>query len=99
MAAFARMFSSRSNLRHLGPLLRAVLEPRKPRHRVLRVALGVAGVLLLAVLVVVGIAVGAVMLVLGLGYRLLNPKRPASRSSRIVDAEYRVVSRPALQSR
>lgn len=92
--------SGRLDLRQLGAVLRAVMEPRKPRHRALRIALGVAGVVLLAALVVIGIAVGAIMLTLGLAYRLLSRRsRPAPRASRIVDGEYRVVTRQVLQSR
>jgi hypothetical protein len=103
MFAYVRLFASR----HLGPsplgsgplasLLRAVLEPRKPRHRVLRFLLGLAGVALLAVLVVVGVAVGAVMLTLGLGYRLLTRgARPAAAKTRVVEGQYRVVTHPVL---
>lgn len=99
------VFSSRPdhrslNLQAIGAFARAVLEPRKPRHRALRVALGVAGVMLLAVLVVVGVMVGALMLAGGLVYRLVRrtPRRPAP-VSRVVEGEYRVVQRPALYSR
>jgi hypothetical protein len=98
MFDYARLFgSSRFDSRHVMSVLRAVLEPRKPRHRVLRVLLGLAGVALLAVLVVVGVAVGAVMLTLGLGYRLLTGgSRRAAAPTRVVDGEYRVVARAVL---
>lgn len=77
---------------------RVVLEPRKPRHRVLRALLGVVGLALLVVLLAVGLVVGAVMITGGLVWRLLRspqPARPAARG-RVVDAAYRVVGRPAL---
>ena len=76
---------------------RAVLEPRKPRHRVLRVLLALAGLALLGVLVVVALAVGAVMILGGLGWKLLRraPSAPA-RDDRVIDASYRVVARPLL---
>lgn len=104
MFAFARLFASsrfgsrRPDPRQLMAALRAVFEPRKPRHRALRFLLGVAGVALLAVLVVAAIAVGAVMLAFGLGYRLLGggARRDAAGASRVVEGQYRVVSRPAL---
>lgn len=94
----ARLFGgSRFDAHRFSSRLRAVLEPRKPRHRALRVVLGVVGVALLAVLVAVAIVLGAAMLTIGLGYRLLRGgSRPAARDARIVEAEYSVVARPAL---
>lgn len=102
MFASARHFASRhfassrlgSGL--FASVLRAVFEPRKPRHRALRFLLGIAGVALLAALAVVGIAVGAVMLTLGLGYRLLTRGARPAATTRVVEGEYRVVARPAL---
>jgi hypothetical protein len=93
-----RLFGgSRLDAHRFSARLRAVLEPRKPRHRALRFVLGVVGVALLAVLVAVAIVVGAAMLTVGLGYRLLRGSaRPAVRDPRIVEAEYSVVARPAL---
>jgi hypothetical protein len=103
MSAYARLFASRHfgssplGSGALASVLRAVFEPRKPRHRALRFLLGLAGVALLAVLVVVGIVVGAVMLTLGLGYRLLTGgMRSAAAPTRVMDGEYRVVARPVL---
>lgn len=97
MSAYARLFgSSRFDPRLVASVLRTVFEPRKPRHRALRFLLGLAGVALLAVLVVVGIAVGAVMLTLGLGYRLLTRRARPAASTRVVEGQYRVVARPVL---
>jgi hypothetical protein len=77
-------------------VLRAVIEPRKPRHRVLRVVLGLAGLVLLSMLVVVGAVVGAAMIAGGLAWRLLRrPVRPAAEA-RVFDGAYRVVERPML---
>ncbi|GHA89220.1 hypothetical protein [Cognatilysobacter bugurensis] len=106
MFAYARLFlssrfgSRRPDPRHVLSALRTLLEPRKPRHRALRVLLGVVGVLLLAVLAVVGIALGALMLMCGLGYRMLrgSPRRERVTATRVVDGEYRVVARPVLPS-
>jgi hypothetical protein len=77
--------------------LGAVLSPRKPRHPLLRIAFGLLGLALLAVLLVVGVFVGATMLVVGLFGRLLFARgaKPAN-DARVVDAEYRVVRKPAL---
>lgn len=76
--------------------LGAMFAPRKPRHPLARVAVGLLGLALLAVLLVVGVVVGTAMLALGLVRRLLvrRPARPA-RQGTVVDAEYRVVDRPA----
>jgi hypothetical protein len=76
---------------------RAVLEPRKPRHRVLRVVLALAGLALLGVFVVAALAVGAVMILGGLGWKLLRRAPAAPRSDdRVIDGSYRVVQRPML---
>ena len=73
----------------------ALFAPRKPRHPLLRVLLGLVGVALLAVLLVVGLVVGAAMLTGGLLWRLLRQRdKPVATDSRVVDAEYRVVSKP-----
>lgn len=106
MFAYARLFvssrfgSRRPDPRHVMSALRALLEPRKPRHRALRVLFGVVGVALLAVLAVVGIAVGALMLTCGLVYRLLRggARRERVGATRVLDGEYRTVARPALPS-
>ncbi|MFT4197892.1 MAG: hypothetical protein QM601_08290 [Pseudoxanthomonas sp.] len=77
--------------------LRAVLEPRKPRHRLMRAALGLVGLAVLSVLVFFGLFVGAAMVAAGLGWRLLRARqqRPAA-PARVVEGEYRVVRKPAL---
>ncbi len=74
----------------------ALFAPRKPRHPLARLAVGLLGLALLAVLLVVGVVVGTAMLALGLARRLLS-RRPVAqaRPGRIVDAEYRVVDKPA----
>jgi hypothetical protein len=75
----------------------AMFAPRKPRHPLLRLAVGLLGVALLAMLLVVGVVVGTAMLAVGLARRLLS-RRPAQQPRRhrnVVDAEYRVVDKPA----
>lgn len=76
--------------------VRAAFEPRKPRHRLLRVALGVLGLVVLAGLVVVGAVVGAAMLLGGLAVAMLRNLRGPRRSSDVMSAEYRVVDSPRL---
>lgn len=74
----------------------AIFAPRKPRHPLLRLAVGLLGLLLLAGLLVVGVVVGTAMLALGLLRRLLGGgARPQPQPGNVVDAEYRVVDKPA----
>ena len=74
----------------------ALFAPRKPRHPLARLAVGLLGLALLAVLLVVGVVVGTAMLALGLVRRvLLRRQAQPVRRGAIVDAEYRVVDRPA----
>mgnify|MGYP003576928407 CR=1 FL=1 len=71
--------------------------PRKPRTPLLRVALGLVGLVLLAMLVFFGLFIGAAMLAAGVAWRLL--RKPSSRKGApgpVVDAEYRVVRKPEL---
>jgi len=71
----------------------AMFAPRKPRHPFLRLAVGLLGVLVLALLLVVGVVVGTAMLAAGLARRLLT-RRPAPRArGAVVEAEYRVVDK------
>ena len=79
--------------------MRAAYAARKPRNGPLRFLLGVVGLGLLAMLVVAGVMVGAVMLAAGLIYRLVQGRgtlasRP--RDTQVVDAEYRVIAKPLL---
>ncbi|MDC7806202.1 hypothetical protein PQS31_05110 [Luteimonas sp BLCC-B24] len=73
--------------------VRAMFAPRKPRHPVLRVLLGLTGVALLAVLLVAGLFIGAAMILFGVARRLLvrRGRDPRAVDARFVDAEYRVV--------
>lgn len=95
MTASAFRFSSAP----LQSRLRAAFATRKPRKGLLRVALGLVGLGLLAVLVVVGVVVGAAMLAIGVLYKLVHGRGTLSsrpHDARVVDAEYRVVSKPLL---
>lgn len=75
---------------------RAVIEPRKPRHRVLRVVLTLFGLVLLAAFAAVALAVGTVVILGSVAWRLLRPRGVARRDDRVIDATYRVVPRPLL---
>jgi hypothetical protein len=75
---------------------RAVLEPRKPRHRVLRVLLALAGLVRHGVFIVAALAVGTVMIVGGLAWKLLRRGPAVPRGVRVIDGSYRVVARPML---
>lgn len=75
--------------------LRGLLTPRKPRNPVLRVALGLVGVAILAALLVVGVFVGAAMVSVGLLRTALRGRRGrAQPRGEVLDAEYRVVTKP-----
>jgi len=77
---------------------RHVFAPRKPRHPLLRVGLGLLGVALLGVLVFFSVFVGAAMIIIGVAWKLLGQrgKPVAVRDARVVEGEYRVVRKPVL---
>jgi len=88
---------SRFHTRGFQSRVRSAFEPRKPRHRLLRFALGVVGLGVLVMLVMAGVVVGATMLAVGLVYKLFARRaKPVAHDPRIVDAEYRVVAKPLL---
>ncbi|KAF1687345.1 hypothetical protein B1992_05045 [Pseudoxanthomonas broegbernensis] len=80
--------------------LGALFSPRKPRAPLLRVALGLVGVALLALLVFFSVFVGAAMIAAGLAWKLLRGRaRPATgQAGHVMDAEYRVLRKPVLPS-
>jgi hypothetical protein len=91
MSAHAFHFDSRR--------LHAAFAPRKPRHPMARIAIGLLGVGLLALLVFFSVFVGAAMLAIGLIYRLTRNRRSAlgaASRTRVVEGEYRVVGKPVL---
>jgi hypothetical protein len=83
--------------------LHAAFAPRKPRHPLARLAIGLLGLGVLAVLVFFSVFVGIGMLTVGLVYRLLRQRGkpmfardPRAARGRIVDGEFRVVGKTAL---
>ena len=82
-----------------GNTFRNAFAPRKPRHPMARIAIGLLGVGLLALLVFFSVFVGAAMLAIGLIYRLTRNRRSAlgaASRTRVVEGEYRVVGKPVL---
>nr|WP_066097522.1 hypothetical protein [Xanthomonas massiliensis] len=87
--------SIRFHFNRFGPLL----EPRKPRHPLVRLAAGLLGLAILAVMVFVGVFVGAAMILVGVAWKLFSQyrRRPSAPvDPRVVDAEYEIVRKPAL---
>ena len=81
--------------------LRNLFEPRKPRNPLVRIALGLLGLAILAVLIVAGVFVGAAMILGGVAFKLITARRnraqhAAKADPNVVDAEYRVVPKAAL---
>lgn len=75
--------------------------PRRPRHPLLRLLLGLLGIALLLALVVAGVLVGSIMLVGGMLWRLWARRgRDAAaahrRRGRTFEGDYRVVGKPQL---
>ncbi len=74
------------------------MRPCKPRNPLLRIACGLIGVALLAVLVVFGLFVGLGMLLFAAVRRMLRPAATpaAATQERIIEGEYAVVGRPQV---
>lgn len=68
--------------------------PSKPRHPLLRLVLGLLGIVVLAVLVVVGLFVGLGMLLFAALRRMLRAPAAAPRKvEAVIDGEYSVVDK------
>lgn len=94
---FSNAFFSSAGLHFGRQVFRDFTTPRKPRHRLLRVLLTLVGVALLAVLLVFGLVIGAAMLAFALVSRILRQRgKPVAKDARTLDAEYRVLRKPAL---
>lgn len=79
--------------------LGAFTAPRRPRHPLLRALVGVLGVALLLALLVVGVFVGAAMLLGGALWRALTARRSApawAGHGGCIDGSYRVVDKAHL---
>lgn len=67
--------------------------PSKPRHPLLRLLLGMLGLVLLAVLVVGGLFVGLGMLLFAAARRMLRAPAPTPRVESVIEGEYSVVDK------
>ncbi len=93
MSAFRRSF--RFNQR----MFDRIASPRRPRHRWLRVVLGIAGISLLLALLFVSVFVGIAMLAAGMLWRLWKQRgKPIARPvrSNSIDGSFRVVGKAQL---
>lgn len=72
--------------------------PRRPRHRALRIVLGVVGVALLLGLLFVSVFVGIAMLGAGMLLRMWKQRGKRIAATRVasIDADYRVLSKAQL---
>ena len=70
------------------------MRPAKPRNPLLKLALGLVGLVLLAVLVVFGLVIGLGMLLFAAVRRMLRPAQTASAPVEgSIEGEYRVVDK------
>ena len=89
------MFDSRSR----STFFHRMRAPRKPRHPLVRLALGLLGLGVLIVLVFFSVFVGTAMLGAGLLWRLWRQRhQPLAHRPRVLDGQFRAVRRPALPS-
>ena len=73
--------------------------PRRPRHPMLRIALGLVGVGLLLALLFLGVFVGVAMLAAGMLWRLCKQRgKPIARAPRAnsIDGDFRVIGKAQL---
>ncbi|HEL3817355.1 TPA: hypothetical protein UMY79_004276 [Stenotrophomonas maltophilia] len=78
---------------------RTLFAPRKPRHPLVRVAVGLLGLAILAAMVFIGVFVGAAMILVGLAWKLLASRKPGTTrpvDPTVVEGEYRVVRKPVF---
>ena len=80
------------------PRFTAFTAPRRPRHPLLRVAVGIVGLALLVGLLFVSVLVGLVMLAGGMLWRLWKQRgKPVAASrGRAIDGEFRAVRKAGL---
>jgi len=67
--------------------------PGKPRSHLLRLLIGLLGLVLLAVLIVVGLFVGLGMLLFAAVRRLLRPAKGTTAAEDALDGEFTVVEK------
>jgi len=72
--------------------LEALLDPQRPRNRWLKLVWGALGIVLMAAALVLGVIVGAAMLLFGLLRRVLRSPQRAPPPGQVVEAEYQVIA-------
>ena len=98
------MSAFRQNFRFNTHMFDRITAPRRPRHRLLRVVLGVAGIGLLLALLFVSVFVGIAMLAVGMLWRLWKQRgKPIARAARAnsidghhLEGTFRVVGKAHL---
>lgn len=96
MAAYQFRFANRSHP-FSGARPGAAFAARKPRHRLLRIVLGLLGLGVVLALVFFSVFVGLAMLTVGVLARLWRVRgKPIVRDPRIVDGDFRVIAKSAL---
>ena len=81
------------------PRFTAFTTPRRPRHPLLRVALGVVGVAMLVGLLLISVFVGLAMLAGGMLWRLWKQRgKPIAAHARAgaIEGEFRIVGKAGL---
>jgi hypothetical protein len=74
--------------------------PSKPRSALLRLLLGLVGVLVLLFLLVFGVFIGSGMLLFAAARRLMKHRQPTATSSandQVLDAEYKVITKTSAR--
>ena len=93
------MSASRTSFRFNRHAFDRFSAPRRPRHPMLRIALGLVGVGLLLALLFVSVFVGIAMLAAGMLFRLWKQRgKPVARATRAnsIDGDFRVVGKAQL---
>ena len=73
-----------------------MFRPHKPRHPLLRVATGLLGLVVLALLLVFGLFIGVGMLLFSAVRHISRPRpaRPQASPEMVIEGEYSVVRKP-----
>ena len=96
MSVFRTAFFAQRLLRHRRAFA-GFTAPRRPRHPLLRVAVGILGVGLLLALLFVSVFVGIAMLAAGVVLRLVRQGgRPPVPRADSLDGDYRVIGKAQL---
>ncbi len=96
MSVFRTAFFAQRLFRHRRAFA-GFTAPRRPRHPLLRLSVGVLGVALLLALLFVSVFVGIAMLAAGMLLRVARQRgRPVVPRARSLDGDYRVIGKAQL---